>query len=406
MFCHRFRRAVLALLALSFAAAVSAPAMAAPPYQTTAEHAILIDMDTGTILFEKDADTRIHPASMSKLMTIYVVFEQLKKGALKLTDTFPVSEEVWRRWRRQDGSTMFLNVGDRPTIEDLLRGIIIQSGNDACDVVAEGLAGSEEGFAVWLNRKAKQLGLSGSSFKNASGWPDPDHYMTVRDLAVLSEHIIKDFPEYYHYFKEESYVYAGVKQGNRNPTLGVVPGADGLKTGHTEEAGYGVTLSAVQDGRRLVAVISGLPSMTERAKESERILNYGFRNFKSYKLVERGQMVEEAPVWLGDQDTVPLVADRDIKVLMGRLDRTDLKVKIIYDSPVAAPLKEGQVVGKIVVSVPDKPAQEFPLVAGAAIGELSGFGRVSAAISQLIWGPAKSAAQQEAGADAAVKAAN
>lgn len=402
MLFHRFRCAVFALFAVTLAVAAARPALAAPPYQTTAEHAILIDMDTGTILFEKDADTKIHPASMSKLMTVYVVFEQLKKGALKLTDTFPVSEEVWRRWRKQDGSTMFLNAGDRPTVEDLLRGIIIQSGNDACDVIAEGLGGSEEGFAVWLNKKGKEIGLTGSTFKNASGWPDPDHYMTVRDLAVLSQHLIRDFPEYYHYFAEESYVYAGVKQGNRNPALGVVPGADGLKTGHTEEAGYGVTLSAIQNGRRLVAVISGLQSMAERAKESERILNYGFNNFKIYKLAERGQMLEEAPVWLGDQDTVPLVADRDIKVLMGRLDRSDLKVKVVYDSPVAAPLKEGQKVGKIVVSVPEKPDQEFPLVAGAAIGELRGFGRVSAAINQLIWGPAKTeAAKSEPAAKAA-----
>ncbi|MDA5193854.1 D-alanyl-D-alanine carboxypeptidase family protein [Govanella unica] len=395
MSLYIFRRAAFSLT-VALLAATSVPALAAPPYQTTAKNAILIDMDTGTVLFEKDADVQIHPASMSKLMTTYIVFEQLKKGALKLTDTLPVSEEIWRKWRANKGSTMFLNVGDRPTIEDLVRGIVIQSGNDACDVIAEGLGGSEEGFAVWLNKKAKELGLKGSHFVNASGWPNPEHVVTVRDLATLSERIIRDFPEYYHYFKEESFVYSGVKQGNRNPTLGVVPGADGLKTGHSDEAGYGVTLSAIQNGRRIVAVIAGMSSMSERAKESERVLNYGFNNFKSYKLFERGQMVEEAPLWLGDQDTVPLVADRDVKVLMGRLDRSDLKVKVVYDSPVAAPLKEGQVVGKIVVSVPDHANQEFPLVAGAAIGELSGFGRVSAAISQLIWGPAKSTAAKPA----------
>ncbi len=387
-------RSFLTVLGFS-AATLIAPAtatsvLAAPAYETTAQNAILVDAVTGTVLFEKNADERVHPASMSKLMTTYMLYDQLKRGAIKLTDTMPVSAEVWRKWHKKDGSTMFLNAGDRPTVEELLRGIVIQSGNDACDVVAEGLAGSEAGFADWMNRKGKEIGLLNSTFINASGYPHPDHWMTPRDIAILSYRLITDFPEYYHYFAEREYTYGNIRQYNRNPILGSVTGADGLKTGHTSEAGYGVAVSAVQDGRRLIAVINGTASIAERAREAERILTYGFRNFRAYKLLDKGQMVEEAPVWLGDQETIPLVAGRELTVLMERMNRADLRVKVVYDSPIAAPLKQGQEVGKIVVTSPNRPPVEAPLVAGAAVEKVGGFSKVGAALSHLLWGAAKS----------------
>lgn len=361
-------------------------AVAAPPFETTARNAILVDVDSGMVLYEKNADDQIHPASMSKLMTAYVVFEQLASGALKLTDTVPVSVDIWRKWRRLDGSTMFLNAGDRPTVEQLLLGVIVQSGNDACDVLATAIAGTEESFADYMNQKAREIGLAQSNFTNASGWPDPDHLMSVRDIALVGERIVRDYPEFYHFYSVREFTYAGVRQRNRNPLLGVMDGADGLKTGYTNDAGYGVAVSAVRDGQRLIGVVAGLSSSRERAREAERLLSHGFRNFKSYKLFDKDQMIEEAAVWLGEHDRVPLMIPEEVKITIERSARQNMKATLVYDGPIAAPIAEGQRVGKVVVSVPGRDDLEVPVVAGAAIEQISGFGRVGATFKQLLWG--------------------
>jgi D-alanyl-D-alanine carboxypeptidase (penicillin-binding protein 5/6) len=382
------------LLAITF---MTTPALgqATTSFETLARNAILIEMDTGTVLYEKGADERLPPASMSKLMTIYLTFEQLAKGAISMEDTFPVSVPVWQRWYKSEGSLMFVREGERVSVHDLLMGIIVQSGNDACDVIAEGLAGSTEVFADWMNKKAKELGLTNSHFVNAHGWPDPDHYMSLRDIAILSERIIRDFPQYYPMFAEKSFTYANIPQGNRNPLLYSMPGADGLKTGHTEEAGYGVSVSAVQDGRRLIAVIAGTNNMRERGQEAERILTYGFRNFKTYELFKPGQTIEEAAVWLGAAPTVPLIAPQGVKVTLHRSARNDLKVTLSYEAPLPAPVEAGQPVGVAKVQAPGMADLEIPVVAGQSVGELTGFARIKAAFSHLLWGNSEAGAGGE-----------
>ncbi len=382
----RIARGLTSAIVMAFLVCCYGPALAATPFETTARNAILVEFETGKVLYEKGADDRIPPASMSKLMTIYLVFEQLKNGSLKLSDTLPVSVDVWRKWHKSEGSLMFVREGERVTIQDLLQGIIVQSGNDACDVIAEGLAGSEENFAEWLNQKAKALGLTGSHFMNAHGWPDPNDYMTVRDIARLSERIIKDFPEYYGYFAEKTYTYAGIRQNNRNPLLYTMEGADGLKTGHTEEAGYGVAVSAVRDGRRLVAVIAGTESIRERAREAERILAHGFRNFKTYTVFKKDQVIDNAPVWLGAKGSAPLISPLDVRVTLERSARRDMKVTLSYDSPLAAPVTVNQPVAIARIEAPGMEAVEVPVVAGASIDALSGFSKIGAAIKYLIWG--------------------
>ena len=287
------------IVAVILALAQTRPAAA---IETMAREALLVDMDTGAVLLEKNADKPMPPASMSKIMTTYMVFSRLREGKLAMDDTLPVSERAWRRGGCvSDGSTMCLKLGERVKVEDLLQGIIVQSGNDASIVIAEGLAGSEEAFASEMNKKAKEIGLKGSVFRNSTGLPEPDHVMTARDLAVLAERTIKDFPEYYHFYSEKEFTYNGIKQGNRNPLLYKSVGADGLKTGHTKEAGYGLTASAKQADRRVVLVVAGLPSMAARAEESVRLIDYAFREFENVPLVKAGEQVETASVWLGEE---------------------------------------------------------------------------------------------------------
>lgn len=377
-------------LILSLAAAfVFMPVMAHSQFavDTSATHAILMDARTGQVLFEKAADDRVAPASLTKLMTTYIIFEKLANGSLKLTDTFPVSEAVWRKWRKLEGSKMFLKEGDRVTVEDLLQGIVVQSGNDACDVVAEGLAGTQENFATWMSQKAKEIGLNSSHFMDASGWPDPDHYMTARDIAHLSRELIVRFPQYYHYFSEKEFTYAGVHQPNRNLLLNEALGVDGLKTGHVEESGYSLSASAKQGDERLIAVVMGTTSSVERAREAEKLLTWGFRNFQTYTLAKPGQQMEKANVWLGEQDTVSLVAAKAVTVLASRDDRLKLKVKVIYKDPIAAPLVKGQPVAILEVTGITKDKIEVQLVAGESVGKIGGFARITAALNQLLWGP-------------------
>jgi serine-type D-Ala-D-Ala carboxypeptidase (penicillin-binding protein 5/6) len=364
------------------AAVVQAPAKSAAGMETQASHALVIEADTGTVLLDKGADERIPPASMSKIMTAYIVFDILKQGRAKLDDELPVSEQAWRL----QGSKMFVPIGGRIKIDDLLKGVIIQSGNDACLVLAEGLAGSEEAFVQLMNQKAKEIGLKDSHFANVAGLPNPDHWMTARDLAILSIRTIKDFPEYYHYYSEMEYDFNNIKQGNRNPLLYKGLGADGLKTGHTEEAGYSLTASVKRENRRIILVLGGLPTMKARAQESERLIDWAFREFSDYKLFAAGDKVDDAEVWLGSEPKVPLTVAKDLVVTLPRKARKDMKVTIDYDRPVPVPIRKGDTLGKLVVTAPDVPPTEATLVAGADVDRMDAFGRVATLAGYLVWG--------------------
>src|SRR5690606_22140851 len=349
---------------------------------TPATHAYLIDTSTGTVLLEKAATEPMPPASMSKMMTVYMVFERLKDGSLKLDETLPVSEKAWKK----GGSKMFVEVGTRVSVGDLLRGVIVQSGNDACIVIAEGLAGSEEAFAQRMTEKAREIGLEHSTFANATGWPDPGHMMSARDLAVVAERLRQDFPDYHELFGEQEFTYHDITQRNRNPLLGRVPGVDGLKTGHTEASGYGLTAAAEREGRRLVLVVNGLASERERARESERLLEWGFRNFEAYSLIRKGEPVEHADVWLGAAATVPLVLEEDLAVTLDRGARSEMKVTVSFEGPVPAPIRQGEQVGVLRVEAPGTPTIERPLLAGADVERLGVVGRLGAAIRHLVLG--------------------
>jgi len=281
---------------------------------------------------------------------------------------------------------MFVPINGRIKIDDLLKGMIIQSGNDACLVLAEGLAGSEEAFVEIMNKKAQEIGLKDSHFTNVDGLPSPDHWMTARDLATLSMRTIEDFPEYYHYYSEMDYEFNNIKQGNRNPLLYKGLGADGLKTGHTEEAGYSLTASVKREGRRIILVIGGLPTMKARAQESERLIDWAFREFNNYKLFAAGDRVEDAEVWLGSEPKVPLTVAKDLVVTLPRKSRKDMKVTADYDRPIAAPIRHQQALGKLVVTAPDVPATEVALVASADVDRMDTFGRIATLAGYLVWG--------------------
>ena len=358
------------------------PAATAGGIDTEARAAYIVDFRTGAVLLDKNSEERIPPASMSKMMTYYTVFSYLKEGKATLADMLPVSEKAWRT----QGSKMFVPLGGRVSIEDLLRGVIIQSGNDACIVLAEGLAGSEQAFVDEMNKKAQQIGLTGSHFTNVTGLPDPEHYMTARDLAALARHIISDYPEFYKFESEFDFTYNGIKQGNRNPLLYKNVGADGLKTGHTDEAGYCLTASAVRDNRRIIMVLAGLSSMKARATESERLIEWAFREFGGYALFKPGDTVDDADVWLGDATKVPLTVAADAVVTIPRRARKDMKVTAVYDKPIKAPITQGQSVGKLVVTAPGQQPTEFPLVAANAVERLGAMGRVGAALGYLVFG--------------------
>ena len=366
------------------AATAAVPAPSGPGFgiETQAKHALILEVETGAVLLDKGTEERIPPASMSKIMTAYVVFGMLKEGRAKLTDELPVSERAWRL----QGSKMFVPIGGTISIDDLLKGVIIQSGNDACLVLAEGLAGSEEAFVELMNQKAKEIGLKDSHFANVSGLPDPDHWMTARDLATLAIRTMKDFPEYYHYYSEMDYEYNNIKQGNRNPLLYKNVGADGLKTGHTEEAGYSLTASVARNNRRIIIVLNGLPTMKARAQESERLIEWAFREFNDYRLFAAGDKVDDGEVWLGAEPKVPLSVDKDLVVTLPRKARKDMKVTVEYDRPIPAPIEKGDTVGKVVMTAPGVPSVEAPLVAAASVQRMNPWGRVATLAGYLVWG--------------------
>jgi D-alanyl-D-alanine carboxypeptidase (penicillin-binding protein 5/6) len=359
--------------------------------ETAAKQAIIMDFKTGKVLFEKNADQRMPPSSMSKIMTAYMAFKALKENRLQLDSMLPVSQKAWRI----QGSKMFVMVGTQAKVEDLLRGMIIQSGNDACIVLAEGLAGSEEAFAEQMNVEARKIGLTGSNFRNSSGWPDPDHYTTARDLAMLGKRLIADFPEYYKYYSEIDFTYGTdekgkpIKQGNRNPLLYKNVGADGIKTGHTEEAGYGLAASAQREGRRVIGVFNGWQSMRIRSEESERMMEWAFREWGTYALFKKGETIDRADVWLGTKATVQLLAPQDIDLTIPRRLRPQLKVVASFDSPIAAPIAPGQEIGRLVVTAPGLDTMEIPLVSDTGIERLGLAGRMNAALAYLLWGSAK-----------------
>jgi len=379
-----FRAFGFFVLATAFLAALSglSGTTALAQVDTTAKHAVMIDMTTDSIILEKDADVPMPPASMSKLMTIFMVFERLKSGKLSLNDRFLVSRKAWRK----GGSKMFVMVNTRVSVEELLRGIIIQSGNDACVVIAEGISGSEDAFAMLMTRRAKEIGLANSSFKNATGWPAEGHYMSARDIATLSIKLIRDFPEYYSIFAETEYTYGGIRQGNRNPLLYKGFGADGLKTGHTEASGYGLASSVERNGRRLVLVVNGLGSMRARSSESARLMDWGFRETASYALFKKGEEVDTADIWLGEAPQVKLLAGSDLVLTMPRSARRDMKVKAIYRNPVQAPVAAGAAIGRVQIVSPGRKTVEIPLVAANAVERLGPSGRIGAAVQYLIWG--------------------
>ncbi len=356
----RFLTLTLALIALA--------ALPARAFETRAKAAIILDLTTDTVLFEKNADVPLPPASMSKLMTLNMLFEALADGRMSLDTRLRVSE----RAAAMGGSTMFLNTSDRPTVEDLIKGIIVNSGNDACVVVAEALAGTEEAFARMMTERAQALGLVNSSFANASGWPDPRQRMSMRDLALLAGRLINEFPEYYPYFSITEYSYKGRapdNRFNRNPLLKLGLGADGLKTGHTAEAGYGLVGSALQGKRRVVFVFSGLDSKQARAEEGETFINWAFRQFAMKTVARAGREVARARVWLGDSDEVALVPARDITLLVPALQRDGLEARVSWSDPVMAPISAGQELGRMTILRPGLPETTVPLVAAADVGE-------------------------------------
>lgn len=343
-------------------------ASAVQAIETKAKNLILMDYDTGQYLYAKDAEKMIPPASMSKLMTVYMIFEKLKDGSLSLDDTFTVSENAWRKGGAASGSsTMFLNIGEKVRVGDLIQGIIIQSGNDACIVAAENISGSEEDFARAMTDKAQKLGLHNSSFANATGWPHPDQKMSVEDLAKLARIIIKDFPEYYYLFSERNYTHNNIRQGNRNPLLYSMPEADGLKTGHTEEAGFCLAGSAKRGDRRLISIMSGLASNKERSEEAEKIMNWGFREFDNYKILKQGQKVAELPVWFGTEKNVDLLVNEDVLRTIKKNKASKVKMTAVYDKPVKAPVKQGDKLGFVRVEVPGAETVEVPLIANKDI---------------------------------------
>lgn len=374
--------AASALLGLFLAVAPFAPAAAV---ETSAKQAIMIDAETGTVLLATNADQAVPPSSMSKMMTVYLVFERLKEKSLSLDDAFVVSRKAWKR----GGSKMFVGVGKSVSVTDLLRGVIVQSGNDASIVIAEGLAGDEKSFAAQMNQKAREMGLTNSTFKNASGWPEEGHLMSVRDIATLARRTIRDFPEYYKIYSEKTFTYNGIRQGNRNPLLYRNVGADGLKTGHTKAAGYGLAASAERDGRRLILVLNGLPSARARAVESHSLMAWGFREFRNFKIFRKGDTVEAAEVWLGEDKTVPLLVDRDVTLTLPRRARRKAKVKVVYTGPIPAPIAKGAVIATLTITAPDLPPVHIPLRAGKAVERLGLMGRLSTSLRYLLWGALK-----------------
>lgn len=383
MFLSRLRPLLFGLVA---GAALTAAQMAQAEITTNASHAILVDYDSGEVLFCKSCDQPMPPSSMSKLMTVELIFQRLKDGRLKPDDTFHVSETAWRQGQKDNESKMWVALNSDVRIDDLLKGIIVQSGGDACVVVAEALGGSEAGFADMLNARAQELGLTHSHFANSSGLPDPGQYMSAEDIAKLSAHVIRDYPDYYSYFAIKDFTWSKIRQANRNTLVDENIGVDGLKTGHTEAGGYGIVASALRDGRRLIIVINGMKTERERIAEARRLLDIGYREFKAYQLADKGAVIGDARIWGGTKNAVGVTVKEPLRLLMPVDARRDMKVTLRYDGPVRAPVAAGQEIGTLTVSVPGKPDKVVPAVAAEAVPANSFLDKMMIGLESLIFG--------------------
>ena len=353
---------------------------------TPAKQAYITDFESGKVLFAKDAEVPMKPASMAKIMTVFVVFQRLADGSLQLDDKFLVSEKAWRK----GGSKTFVEVGSRVSVNDLLHGVIVQSGNDAAIVLAEGIAGTEDAFAEEMNFWAKKLGMTQTNFRNSTGWPDPDLQTSAKDLNILTTEMIRRFPadtypELYPIFAKREFTYNKIKQPNRNPLVYGTAGADGLKTGHTEESGYGLVGSAVRNGQRVVMVLNGMDSMKQRSTESRRLMDLIFREYQSYEFFKQGQPVDQANVWLGTAPQVDLVLDAPLKMVLSRKDRQAMEISVQWLDPVPAPIRAGHQIGTLVLSLPDE-VTKLPLRAAQDVDTLGLFNRIGAAVKYLIFG--------------------
>ncbi|MGO8840934.1 MAG: D-alanyl-D-alanine carboxypeptidase family protein [Methyloceanibacter sp.] len=377
---HTLRLQVLIRIAVVFAmlvmgaACVSAFARAAAPapggFETKAKHAILMDADANLVFYEKDPDTLMPPASMSKLMTLAVVFRELKAGRIKLEDQFKVSEHAWRTGGAPSGSSaMFAPLNSMVSVEDLIQGITVQSGNDSCIILAEGISGTEDAFVKEMNKYAKEIGLTKSHFENSTGLPADGHVMTARELAFLANFLIKEYPEYYHYFGEKQFTFNKHTFNNRNPLIFADLGVDGLKTGFIEEAGYGLVASAKRGDQRVILVVSGLDTKKEREEEPRKLLEWGFKSFKPFRLFDVGETVSDALVWGGTRHYVPLVGDRNIDIILPTNSSGKVNAQIVYDGPIKAPIRKGDQVAVLRITAADTAAtNDIPLYAGEDVG--------------------------------------
>ncbi|HSR77219.1 MAG TPA: D-alanyl-D-alanine carboxypeptidase family protein [Xanthobacteraceae bacterium] len=386
---------ICALVALPLAAiAATAPGQKKEEFATAAPYAILIDADSGSVLFDKAADQATPPSSMAKLMTSEVVFHELTESKLKLDDEFQVSEDAWRRGGAPSHtSSMFAPIYSRVRVQDLLTAAIVQSANDACIALAQGIAGNETAFAIKMNARAKEIGLTSSNFTNATGLPDPGLKSTVRDLAKLAQYLIKTYPDFYKYYGEKEFTWNKIRQQNRNPLLAMNIGADGLKTGYTEDGGYGLVGSAERDGLRLIVVINGLKSEKERGEEGRRLLEWGFHGFETKMLFAEGQIVGEARLFGGEQMHVPLVGQDVIALMVPRGNNDRISAKVVYNGPVMAPVARGQPIGKLRVSRGDRVALEAPLIAAESVGRGGMARRALDAVGELVIGLIRSGAR-------------
>jgi D-alanyl-D-alanine carboxypeptidase (penicillin-binding protein 5/6) len=376
--------------ALATAAAAPNPVSGSKPsdgYQTAAPHAMLTEAESGTVLFEKGADDLIPPASLSKLMTQEVVFNEIKQDRLKPTTEFRVSTNAWRRGGAPSHtSSMFIPINSKVAVDDLLHGAIIQSANDACIALAEGISGNESAFVELMTKRARELGLSKSTFGNSTGLPDPRQLMTARELAKLARHIIETYPDYYKYYSEREFTWNKIRQFNRNPLLAMNIGADGLKTGFIKEAGYGLVGSAVQNGLRLIVVVTGLRSEKERADDAKKMLEWGFHNFQSGLLFADGQEIAQAKVYGGAKGHVPLTAGKEVRLMVPRGSRDKIIARVVYSGPVPAPVQQGQKIGMLKVWRGESVVLEVPLRAAESVDAGSMPRRAFDAATELVLG--------------------
>jgi serine-type D-Ala-D-Ala carboxypeptidase (penicillin-binding protein 5/6) len=392
--CAPFRQVIFAAVCLIGAVSalaapnpVSGPSKAHDGFQTAAAHAILIDAESGSVLFEKAADDLIPPASLSKLMTAEVVFNELRKERFQPTTEFIVSTNAWRRGGAPSHtSSMFLPIHTKASIDDLLHGVIIQSANDACITLAEGISGNESAFAELMTKRAREIGLTKSTFGNSSGLPDPRQLMTSRELGKLARHIIQTYPDYYKYYGEREFTWNKIRQYNRNPLLNMNIGADGMKTGFTKEAGYGLVGSAVQNGLRLIVVVNGLRSEKERADEGKKLLEWGFHNFQSSLLFSEGQEIAYAKVYGGAKGSVPVVAEKAVNLMVPRGVRERIIARMVYSGPVRAPVQQGQSIGTLKVWRGEFLVLEVPVQAAEAVGTGSMSRKAFDAATEMVLG--------------------